>query len=449
MDQHTELNQLIVMPANLFSYIMQLQGYNLPAAGKLLQRIQALSVDEFIDWQEKAKWDIAKYHYDHNNFYKEKVGNIFPTRWDDLPIITKKDLLQPFENLVTAGVKDYYKSSTSGTSGTPFFFAKDKFAHAMTWALIANRYRIYDITEHSLQARFFGISQNTIGYYKEKLKDLVMRRVRFDVFDLSDTSMAGFIQKFREHNFEYLYGYTNSLVLFARHLQRQQVTLKEICPTLKVCISTSEISTLEDHELFVKNFGVPHKREYGISETCVTAFDMADGNWGLSEETLFNEVINEKQDIVDYGEQGRLLSTSLFNKAMPMIRYDTGDIVTLHAAPAGSIYRSISSLSGRINDVAILPSGRVVPGATFYYVARSLFEKTNCLQEFMIKQATLHHFIFEIVTSRDLTAKEIREINQIISAYLEPGLTLTIKKVEKLDRTAAGKLKYFYSELNR
>ncbi|MBK6506619.1 MAG: hypothetical protein IPG02_13365 [Ignavibacteria bacterium] len=53
--------------------------------------------------------------------------------------------------------KDLYTGYTSGSSGHPFRYAKDKFSHAMTWALIKDRYTYYDLTLDSKQARFYGI----------------------------------------------------------------------------------------------------------------------------------------------------------------------------------------------------------------------------------------------------------------------------------------------------
>jgi len=130
-----------------------------------------------------------------------------------------------------------------------------------------------------------------------------------------------------------------------------------------------------------------------------------------------------------------------------MIRYQVGDKGILQDKDRGSIYRSLNTLSGRINDTVILPGGKVAAGLTFYYIARSILEKTNCLKEFIVRQTAIDHFVFDIVSERDLTATEIQEINNNISLYLEPGLTLTINRVTEIKRTEAGKLKHFYSEI--
>lgn len=424
---------------NLFEQILQLKGYPFAEAKMELARLHAMSIDQFLDWQQKKAWQQVRFHYEHNPLYRKLVGNTLPEKWENLPIVTKKDLQQPLDSIITKGVnlKDCHTGNTSGSTGTPFFYAKDKMTHAMTWAVIADRYSWYGLTFSSRQARFYGIPKEFVANRKERLKDKMMNRERFSVFDLSDKAMEQFIQRFRNGKFDYIYGYTSALVMFARHLVSRRTTLKEICPSLKICISTSETATPEDHKILKQAFGIPHIREYGLSETCITAFDAPDGNWKLTEETLFTETLD-----------GRILSTSLYNTALPMIRYETGDIGIIKNERVG-IYRTLQQLHGRTNDMIVLPSGKTAAGLTFYYISRSVLEASGVLKEFIIRQTGLNQFTFDIVSDRDLTTEEKELVKQKISLYLEPGLDIILNRVQHIERPASGKLKHFYSELNR
>lgn len=402
-----------------------------------------MPADEFKVWHEKKAWEIAKFHFDNNPLYRKKTGDIFPSRWEDLPVITKKDLQQPLALVLTKGIKakDYYTASTSGSTGQPFFFAKSKMAHAMTWAVIADRYGWYDLNQSSKQARFYGIPKEFPAYQSELLKDSIMNRVRFSVFDLSDKALEGFTEKFRQQSFNYIYGYTSSLVMFARYLLKNGMVLKGVCPTLKVCISTSETCTPEDDKILREGFGVRNVREYGLSETCLTAFDSPAGEWQLTEETLYTETVDANEP------EGRILSTSLFNTAFPMVRYETGDMGVIGPA-RGSIYRNLVQLTGRTNDMIQLPGGKTSPGLSFYYISRSILESGGVLKEFIIRQTAKDRFVFDIVADRELTEHEAGVVKEKISLYLEPGLDIVINKVDHIDRPASGKLKHFYSELN-
>jgi phenylacetate-CoA ligase len=435
---------------NFFSLVMKSKGYPLLKAEVELARIQRMSSAEFMEWQQQQAWAIARFHYDHNNIYKAKVGNTFPQRWEDLPVITKKDLQQPLKQVLTNGIdlKDCYVSNTSGSSGTPFFFAKDKFAHAMTWALIANRYKQWNIDGSSKQARFYGIPKELKGYWKEKIKDITMNRVRFSVFDLSNVMLDKYVSMFERTHFTYLYGYTNALVLFARYLISRDIVLKDICKGLRLCISTSELCTPEDHVLLEKGFGIKHIREYGVSETCLMGFDTPDGKWTLTEETLYNEITDDAHTPLSPGMEGNILTTSLFNRAYPMIRYEVGDMGVFNESNQ-TIYRSIRSLTGRTNDTIQLPGGKIAAGLTFYYISRSILESTGVLREFIIRQTALDHFVFDVVADRELTESETQQVKEKMTLYLCPGLALTVNKVDAIDRPASGKLKHFYSQLQQ
>ena len=423
---------------SFFEKILELKGYPFEQAKRELEKLQAVSADEFVYWQQNKAWQIAQFHYRHNPLYKKLVGDFLPDKWEDLPVVTKNDLQQPLENIITKDtrLKDCHTGSTSGSTGTPFFYAKDKMAHAMTWAVIANRYSWHTLSLSSAQARFYGIPKEFFSSKKETLKDRLMNRQRFSVFDLSDKTMEQFIRTFRRQRFDYIYGYTSALVMFARYLIGKGITAKEICSSLHICVSTSETATPEDDAILRQGFGIPHIREYGLSETCITAFDAPDDNWKLTEETLYTEAVN-----------GKIISTSLYNTALPMVRYDTGDVGVIDNERIG-IYRSLQQLHGRTNDMIVLPSGKKAAGLTFYYISRSVLEASGVLKEFIIRQTGKDRFVFDIVADRDLTPDEKELVKQKISLYLEPGLDVILNRVQHIQRPASGKLKHFYSELN-
>lgn len=102
---------------------------------------------------------MARHHYQNNSVYRSLFKNGLPGNWNSLPIITKSDLQQEFSSLITQPYKrrEVYVGNTSGSSGTPFFYAKDKHAHAMTYALIANRYAWHGLSLSQKQGRFYGI----------------------------------------------------------------------------------------------------------------------------------------------------------------------------------------------------------------------------------------------------------------------------------------------------
>ena len=427
---------------------MKILGYNFYKAKKNINDYKLLSIDESAEWQRKIKWDIAFFHFTHNKIYRNKVGPIFPDKWEDLPVMGKKDYQNSWDNILTKGYskKNLYIANTSGSTGTPFFYAKNKFSHSMTWALTADRYSWYNLGLRSKEARFYGRSIKFKTKVQERIKDLLMNRILFNVFDLSDDSCEKYLRLFLIKKIKYIYGYTNSLILFANFLKRKDVKLKNICSSLSICITTSEMLSNRDRETLLNAFGVPIINEYGVSEAGgIVAFENKNNKWELSNETQFIEMIDKQGNILPYKVEGEILITDLYNKAMPFIRYKVGDLGKL-SVEDDKVY--LEKLIGRTNDTILLSNGKISPGLTFYYISRSLLESTGIIKEFIIRQTEIDTFVFDIIMDRNFKKTEIKSLEQSLEQHLKPNLTLIINRVDKIKRPVSGKIKHFYSEIH-
>jgi len=432
----------------LFDLSLKINGFDIVKANAEFQQILSISENEYQNYIETKRREIVDFHLQNNSFYQNLVGKSSFENWNDLPVITKKDLQQPLANRISKGFeKKIYINKTSGSSGTPFYFAKDKYAHALTWAQTIHYFDWYNIDfNSSFQARFYGIPLNKIGYYKERLKDVLSHRFRFPIFDLSETELEKILKKFRSTKFDYINGYTSSIVLFGKYLQEKNIVLQSVCPSLKVCMVTSEMLFEDDKKLLEQHFGIPIVNEYGSSETGLIAFQNPEKEWQVNSETLFVEILDENNQPVPNGKEGKIVITSLFNKAHPFIRYEIGDVGVLDEK---STWKKpiLKKLIGRTSDIALLPSGKKSPGLTFYYVTKSIIEDDGRVKEFIVRQKTLDSFEIDYVSSQDLTSKQISEIEKAIEKYLEPGLHFTYNRKAVLNRSASGKLKQFQSEL--
>ena len=436
---------------NLFDFTLQLNGFPIKDAIRLLNEIQQKNETDFNTYVNTKKQEIINYHLENNDFYKSFGKNIEISDWNTVPVMTKRNLQQPLNQRLSDGftAKNIYVNKTSGSSGDPFVFAKDKFSHAMTWAIIQNRFSWFNLNfSTSKQARFYGIPLDMKGYYKERFKDVMSKRFRFSVFDLSDEAFIKHLKKFKTTAFDYINGYTSVIVQYAKFLKRKNIVLTSICPTLKVCIVTSEMLFEDDKLLMETQFGVAVINEYGASELDLIAFQNQKNNWQVNSETLFVEILDEHDNVLPQGEKGRIVITSLYNRAHPFIRYDIGDIGVL--SKKSTIKTPfLEKLIGRTNDIAILPSGKKSAGLTFYYITKSIIEDDGKVKEFIIEQLTKQHFNIKYVSEENLSIKRTNAIKKEMENYLESGLDITFEKLDNLQRSKSGKLKQFSSLLNQ
>tara|TARA_R110002072_G_scaffold22615_1_gene79422 strand:- start:260569 stop:261876 length:1308 start_codon:yes stop_codon:yes gene_type:complete len=434
---------------NLFERTLSFNGFPIKEAKAHLQKIQQIPESEYRSYIENSRTAIVNHHLRENSFYREFVGKEAMTSWENIPVMQKKDLQKPLKERLSNGftTNSVYVNKTSGSSGHPFIFAKDKMCHALTWAEIIDRFGWYNIDfNKSLQARFYGIPLDKLGYHKERLKDRLSSRFRFPIFDLSEEKIEQFLRVFRRKKFDYINGYTSSIVLFAKYLKSKNIVLTQVCPTLKQCIVTSEMLYNSDKSLMENTFGVPVVNEYGASELDLIAFTNPQDQFIVNSETLFVEILNDNNAAVAKGESGRIVITSLYNKAHPLIRYDIGDTGTLD--PISTLKKPVlQELVGRTNDIAQLPSGKTVPGLTFYYVTKSVIEDDGNVKEFVVEQTTANAFTIRYVSERKLSSEEELKIKNALYKYLEDDLILYFERVSVLDRSNRGKLKQFVSRL--
>ena len=174
------------------------------------------------------------------------------------------------------------------------------------------------------------------------------------------------------------------------------------------------------------------------------AFENPKKQWQVNSETLYVEVLDEQNNVLPYGEKGRLVITSLFNKALPFIRYDIGDFGALSKDSTLRL-PILEKLEGRTNDIAVLPSGKRAAGLTFYYITKSIIEGDGNVKEFVIEQLELNLFKVSYVADYSLTDEQKAIIKDAMITYLEPGIEVSFEKLNKLKRSKSGKLKQFSS----
>lgn len=434
---------------NLFTLSLKFNGFPIEEANNLLKAIQKKNEMDFVEYLETKKRDIVFFHLENNSFYKKFASHATLDDWNSIPVLTKRDLQQHLIKRLSKGYseKNIYINKTSGSSGNPFIFAKDKFCHALTWARFIDCYKWFGIDfKTSKQARFYGIPLNKKGYYKERFKDFLSNRYRFSVFDLSDAQFEKNLIKFKSTKFDYINGYTSAIVQFAKYLKQENIVLKSVCPTLKSCIVTSEMLFPKDRKLLETQLGIPVINEYGAAELGLIAFQNPTGEWLINTEDLFVEILDENNMPLLNGKEGRIVITSLYNKAHPFIRYDLGDIGCL--TKSSTLQKPLlEKLQGRTSDVVVLPSGKKAAGLTFYYVTKTVIEDAGYVKEFIIEQLKIDTFKITYVSDFELLEDKLMAIKNAISKYLEPNLIIIFERKTHLERSKSGKLKQFRSYL--
>ena len=142
---------------------------------------------------------------------------------------------------------------------------------------------------------------------------------------------------------------------------------------LKMIVTTSEILTDVDRKAIADAFGVPVYDSYGLREGGLVGHECDRFTMHCMDEQLILETIDPDTLQPTDGE-GELVLTNIVSKVMPMIRYRTGDIVTLSndPCPCGRNLGSIRISGGRVADFVVTNNGTWIPGYAFIYICRSV-----------------------------------------------------------------------------
>ena len=298
-----------------FERTLQASGFPIKKAEADYLHLNGLSPADKVDWIRQQRKAIVGHHLENSPFYSELVADHLrgkstqrsadasgselidallaedlETLWSHLPIMTKSDLQCPLSERYAQGysARNTHKHKTSGSSGHPFVFVKDRYAHAYSWAEIKQLYLSWGIELGvDLEARFYGIPLKGLARHKERLKDKLAHRQRMVIFDLSDTKLEAMVERFKKHPFGYINGYTSSIVRLGQFLTQKGIVLKDLCPTIKACVVTSEILFEEDKIMLESALGVPVINEYGASELGVIALAEPSGTLAVNATSVY------------------------------------------------------------------------------------------------------------------------------------------------------------------
>jgi len=124
-------------------------------------------------------------------------------------------------------------------------------------------------------------------------------------------------------------------------------------------ISIASMLTTTMRSRIEQALDVPIHQNYGLNEVGSVAARCGAGRYHIHPENAYIEIVDGDGIAVEPGNSGRLLVTALSNPAMPLIRYDTGDLATASKGPCpcGRTTPSFEDLLGRYIRFEGTPEG--------------------------------------------------------------------------------------------
>jgi len=410
------------------------------------------------DYQNKKVREIVRYAYETVPFYHEKFDRLGVKTaeiktvedLDRLPILTKTEIKENSAKMISAeyDIKKLRTISTSGSTGQPLSvyitrkedeFRKAKHLRANIavgqkfqdrWVIITSPYRAKEVTT----------LQHVLGIYAF---------TPVSVFD-DVTKQISDIEKMKPNVLD---GYSSSLLLLAKEVEKRGIdTIKP-----RFVIGGAEMISDSSRAFIEKTFNVPFYDQYACIELERLAWQCPEKKgYHIDADSLILQFVDKDGEEVAAEERGEVVCTSLFNCAMPLIRYAVGDVGVAsedHDCPCKRTFPLMKLLEGRKDSFVVLPDGRVFSPHAFCLLMESL-EFYNNIDHYRIIQRKTDLFDFYIKTNQISIGQEsmkkelVRHFEDALNVSAN-DITFDVKFVESIPFDRSGKLSTVVSELKQ
>lgn len=281
-----------------------------------------------------------------------------------LPLLTKEILRGRSRDLVAGNARRFHPRvySTTGTSGEPVHFLLDADANALEFAYYWRHWRWGGFR---LGNRFAEISNHYFLCHPRRLGEPFhyqphLRRLLLNGLLLAPETAGALARAMQSHGIRFLKGLAGALHAFVLSLREAGwKTLPLTC-----VFSTGELLTSWQRAAVEDFFRCKVLDSYGHMERTVAVSECPAGGYHINEDYGLFQL--EPAPSSSGRPRARVIGTGLYNRAMPLLRYDAGDEVepAADAGPCscGRTFPRIRRILGRSRDVIRTPDRRYVTG---------------------------------------------------------------------------------------
>jgi phenylacetate-CoA ligase len=357
---------------------------------------------------------------------------------DAFPILTKAGIRKHERELLSTefDATKLRVKRTSGSTGIPLTIRIDEPAAQWKTActIRSDEWSGYRLGQRV--AKVWGNPEYRHFGWKGRLRNHFFdRAVYLDTIHLTADRIAEFTRAVRRHRPGLIFGHAHSLYLLACSLKKSGVT--DIRPN--GIISTA--MPLHDWQRAVieQVFGCPVTNRYGCEEVSLIASECEHHN-GLH--------VNADSVYTEIGPAGKLLVTDLTNRAMPLIRYEIGDVVTGsdRVCGCGRGLPVLERIEGREADYVVTPSGSLISGISLTENFALHIPGTAQVQ---VVQESLHLLRVRLVPDETFGDASRRQIEWLVHEMFGPTVRCEVELVDAIPQEPSGKYRFCISKFAR
>lgn len=434
-------------------------------AGRVLfpiqERLKGKSTYAFLNELERSQWFPAgrieelqfgrlkqhlEFAYQHVPYYRRLFdeNETQPHRIKDLtdfhrvPFLTRELLRDQFESLrASPTIRRVQKMSTGGSTGSPVAVLVDPIRNSFIDAARLRSHRWFDADMGAREIVLWGspievTRQDYIRYFRDRLLNSRL----LSAFNMGEANLAKYTEILLKYQPVKMYGYASALYLLAQYFRKAKQRPPK---SLKVIFATAEPLFDFQRKTIEECFGVRVAVEYGARDAGLMANECPDGGMHIPAEGMIIEVNRSGSN-----QAGEIIVTNLHSRAMPIIRYRTGDVGELASDPCscGRGLPLLKKVEGRQTDFIMTRDGRVIHALAVIYVLRECPQ----VEKFQVVQDSMDKLTVTIVPRMELQSTVREQIIHDLQKVLGTTTEISLVTASEILTTASGKFRYVISK---
>jgi len=415
------------------------------AFGQTLAMTQWLAPEELQSYQAPLISKLLIHARKTTRFYKDRLDvdvsspDSIRKAWAELPILTRADVVKHHEALTSRKPPrdsgPVIEGQTSGSTGVPVTYKKSDASIVVATTLLERMFRWWSIDGQKTYAHIAPDGNKEApppdgrtlrgwhSHHPDGIKHFIS--VQADV----DTHLKWLLAR----RPDYLATYAPVLKELALTAQKRGIELR-----FSRLLSFGTVVDDETRELCKAAFDAEIADTYGAQEVDHIAAQCHDcGEYHASAEAAIVEVLRADNTAAVPGETGRVVVTPLYNLAMPLIRYELGDMAVAGSAPSacGRGLPALRRILGRTRNMF-----RFRDGSTLWPMS-SAFRLGDfiALKQFQIVQTDFDRVEIRYVPDGAAAPIDLPTLTERIRRVLRHPVEVSVRSVNQIDRAATGK----------
>lgn len=363
----------------------------------------------------------------------------------DFPVINKSIIRENITDFLSSGYNatELYKVTTSGSTGAPLTVYQDKVKRARHQA---DNIYFSEIAGYKIGTRLYYLRVWNELNRKSPIRRFMQNIVMVDAANLSDESFEALISRIKSDNS------TKSLLAFSSTYEALSHYLAKNPDhgslNISSIITMSEALPDGAKQRLREAFYCPVVSRYSNMENGFLAQQCIEENneYHLNEASYYFELLHpDKDEPVEAGIPGRIVVTDLFNYAMPMIRYDTGDMAILEERSlCGRPGRVFSRVEGRKVDFIYDTGGNLLSP---HVITNTMWKYSSEVRQFQFIQNGKDLYLIKLNCDESSFTRDEELVSELRN-YLGKNAVISMDFVDEIPLLASGKRKKIICNYN-